>query len=260
MMWSWYMLATITGVSCAYAQPLPPMHAPISGIVTFDDEFDKLDLSKYTTSYPWGARWLETEQQVYVDPSASVNPFSIIDGMLHIEARPVSPPLFGKQYTSGLLTTFYSFSQQYGYVEIRAKMPAGKGYWPAFWLIPTKWSPQHPPEIDVVEVLGDRLHTLYATAHWNNGREHQFPITVPDLSAGFHRYGASWDENYVAWYFDGERVAYLPTPPDLKQPMYILLNLAVGGKWPGYPTPATKFPGAFVIDYVRVYKLNEEGH
>ena len=246
--------AVFAALSCAHAQ-LPPKEAPISGTMTFDDEFDRLDLSRYTTSFPWGARWLETEQQVYIDPSITGNPFSVVDGMLHIEAKPVSPPVSGQRYTSGILTTFNSFAQQYGYVEIRAKMPAGKGYWPAIWLIPMKWSPPHPPEIDVVEVLGDRLHTAYMTAHWDSGRrERQFPITVPDVSVDFHRYGAYWDEQYVAWYFDGERVAYMPTPPDLKQPMYLLINLAVGGKWPGYPTSDTKFPGALVIDYLRAYK------
>jgi beta-glucanase (GH16 family) len=239
--------------------------------MTFDDEFQVLDLSKYNTAYHWGARWLnDGEQQVYVDPlytgSANIplglNPFSIVNGVLQIQAAipdpMMTPYLQGQKYTSGILTTYSSFTQLYGYFEIRAKFPVGKGYWPAFWLIPKGMLPK-PPEIDVVEVLGDKLTSLFVTSHWNEGSKAKatsFNITVPDVSTSFHRYGALWTDAYIAWYFDGNRIAYTTTPPDLHSPMYMLLNLAVGGKWPGLPDSATKFPSDMLVGYIRVYSVH----
>jgi len=256
---------------------VPPLEAPASGNLIFEDQFNRLDLSRYATSYPWGGRWLShtskktgrivSEEEVYVDPSYTgtgdsplgLNPFSIIDGKLRIEATIPHPGLaqrLPQKYTSGMLTTYHSFVHQYGYYEMRAKLPAGKGYWPAFWLIPTRISPpgEGPAEIDVFEVLGDQVDILHVTAHWDRGkREQGFSLTVPDVSANFHRYGVLWTDQYIAWYFEGQRMAYITTPDDLKQPLYMIINLAVGGIWPGPPSPQTKFPGALIIDYVRVY-------
>jgi serralysin len=248
----------------------PPLEAPTSGPMTFDDEFQVFDVLKYSTAYHWGARWLGNgEQQAYVDPSFTgsanvplgLNPFSIANGGLHIQAAiadaAVAPYLRGQKYTSGILTTYNSFTQLYGYFEIRAKLPAGKGYWPAFWMIPKGIMPT-PPEIDIVEALGDQLTSLFVTAHWNEqskAKSHGFKITVPDMSLDFHRYGALWTESQIAWYFDGKRIAYVATPPDLHSPMYLLLNLAVGGRWPGPPNQATPFPGDMLVAYIRAYSV-----
>jgi beta-glucanase (GH16 family) len=253
------------------APAIPPMEAPTGGSMTFDEEFQVLDPLKYNTAYHWGARWLnDGEQQAYVDPlytgSANVplglNPFSVVDGGLRIRAAiadaAMIPYLGGQKYTSGILTTYSSFTQLYGYFEIRAKFPAGKGYWPAFWMIPKGVMPK-PPEIDIVEALGDQLTSLFVTSHWNEQSEAKskgFDITVPDMSADFHRYGALWTDTQIAWYFDGKRVAYTTTPPDLHSPMYLLLNLAVGGTWPGSPNSATKFPGDMIVTYIRAYSVN----
>ena len=253
------------------ALDMPPIDAPTNGSMTYDDEFQGIQLSKYNTAYHWGARWLnDGEQQVYVDPlytgstnvPLGLNPFSIVDGKLRIQAAipdPVMTPyLQGQKYTSGILTTYNSFSQLYGYFEIRAKFPAGKGYWPAFWMIPKGNMPK-PPEIDIIEVLGDQLTSLFVTAHWNEqttAKSQGFDIKVPDMSADYHRYGALWTETHIAWYFDGKRVAYMTTPPDLHIPMYLLLNLAVGGKWPGSPGSTTVFPGNMFVEYIHAYSVN----
>jgi beta-glucanase (GH16 family) len=249
---------------------IPPIDAPTNGSMIFDDEFQVLDLSKYNTAYHWGARWLnDGEQQVYVDPlytgggnvPLGLNPFSIVGGKLQIQVTipdaPTMPYLQGQKYASGILTTYSSFTQLYGYFEIRAKFPAGKGYWPAFWMIP-KGTMSTPPEIDIVEVLGDQLTSLFVTSHWNEqgkAKSKGFNITVPDMSADFHRYGALWTDTYIAWYFDGKRVAYTTTPPDLHSPMYLLLNVAVGGKWPGLPSSTTVFPGSMLVAYIRAYAV-----
>jgi beta-glucanase (GH16 family) len=115
-----------------------------------------------------------------------------------------------------------------------------------------------PPDIDIVEVLGDQLTSLFVTAHWNEqskAKSHGFKIAVPDVSLDFHRYGALWTESHIAWYFDGKRIAYVTTPPDLHSPMYLLLNLAVGGRWPGSPNEATLFPGNMSVAYIRAYSV-----
>lgn len=247
-----------------------PLEAPTHTKITFDDEFNTLDLSRYNTKYWWGERWLggeNAEHEVYADPTYAgtahsplrLNPFSIVDGMLQIQAtvpsRTVAPYLEGQKYISGLLTTYHSLTQQYGYFEIRAKLPAGKGFWPAFWLLPKVYMP-NPPEIDVMEVLGDQLTDLHITAHWNvDGKttKNGWTLTIPDTSEDFHRYGVLWNRDVIAWYVDGKRVAVMPTPDDLHRPMYMLLNLAVGGSWPGYPNARTKFPGNMLVDYIRVY-------
>lgn len=268
-----FLIVWMTIFSASVFAQEAPKEAPITGKLTFDDEFVGLDLTKYDTAYWWGARWLgDGEEQVYVDRdyhgtadhALGLMPFSLVAGALQIQASIPSAStamlLQGRKYISGLLTTCDHFSQLYGYFEIRAKFPAGKGYWPAFWLLPKILLPT-PPEIDVVEVLGDRITTLFATVHWNDPTKQKiqskgFPITVPDMSADFHRYGVLWTDHVVAWYFDGQRVAATDTPADLHNPMYLLLNLAVGGKWPGAPNASTQFPGNMLVSYIRVYALN----
>lgn len=255
------------------AKTEPPADAPTNAKLVFDDEFNTLDMSRYSTKYWWGERWLggeNAEHEVYADQTYAgsangplgLNPFSLVNGMLQIQAtipaRSVAPYLEGQKYVSGLLTTYRSFSQLYGYFEIRARFPLGKGYWPAFWMLP-KVSMPNPPEIDVVEVLGDQPTALNITAHWNvesKAKKQEWTLTVPDTSEDFHRYGVLWTHEVIAWYFDGKRVAVMATPDDLNRPMYMLLNLAVGGSWPGYPNARTKFPGNMLVDYIRVYSAD----
>lgn len=261
----------------ARAEPLSsetaslPMEAPTTGRLTFDDEFDTLDLSRYNSRYWWGARWLagNGERQVYVDPSYTgdqdtpmrLNPFAVENGVLRIEAAvppmAVAKHLKGQAYTSGLLTTFSSFSQLYGYFEIRAQFPAGKGLWPAFWLVPHVKAPGGEPEIDVVEMLGDDPTTLHMALHWTDPsgqfRSKESTVRVPDMSGSFHRYGLDWTASRIAWYFDGKRVAETETPISHHEPMYLLLNLAVGGHWPGLPSKQTHFPAEMLVDFIRAY-------
>ena len=257
------LLGCLAWTAYAYAQP--PKTPPSNWKLTFDEEFTN-DLSRWQMTYPWSARWnaSNAEAEVYVDPSymgtagspLGLNPFKLEGGTLTITAdvpsAAVVPFLQGHRYTSGMLTTYASFSQMYGYFEISAKFPGGKGLWPAFWLLPTNMS--WPPEIDVVEVLGDQPTTLYATVHYGAAGKIQFPLSVSDVTSEFHSYGLYWTKNYIGWYVDSKRVAYAPTPVQLQdKPMYLLLNLAVGGNWPGYPDQSTPFPAQMQVNYVRVY-------
>lgn len=261
--------ALCSGSSTCHSQALPPANAPTNWKLTFHDEFDTLDLSRWNTTFATGDRYLggQGEQEMYVDPAYTgdteaplgLNPFSVSNGILTVQAdhpRPqIRSHLQGQEYTSGLLTTADHFTQLYGYFEIRAKYPVGQGLWPGFWMLPADKS--WPPEIDIVELRGDEPKTLYLTVHYQTpGNSHEkvgFHPTVQDVSAAFHVYGVLWSPDYIAWYVDDRRVAYTTTPDDVKKPMYLLIQLAVSGDWPGTPNEKTKFPAKMEIDYVRAH-------
>lgn len=196
--------------------------------------------------------------------SALPNPFSISNGILDLTAQPADAALRasiqGQSYTSGMITTNHEFSQTYGYFEMRAQMPKGQGLWPAFWLLPEDGS--WPPELDVMEMLGNQTSTLHTTVHSQTGGQDQLSAThfqttdavaVADMSTGFHTYGVDWEPDTITWYFDGREVFKAATPADMHKPMYMVANLAVGGDWPGSPDASTLFPATMQIDYLRAY-------
>jgi hypothetical protein len=189
-----------------------------------------------------------------------INPFSISNGVLTITAQPTDPAMaayFGNvgamPYTSGLLTSYGTFAQTYGYWEIRAQVPSGDGLWPAFWLLPANNS--WPPEVDIMEVFGNDPSTVYNSYHSLDGSAFMRPAYLGDLSTGFHTYGLAWTPSTMTWYVDGSQTVQIATPADMNTPMYMLINLAVGGNW-GWPDATTQFPANFRIDYVHVYSLS----
>jgi beta-glucanase (GH16 family) len=197
------------------------------------------------------------EAQLYVDPEfrrLGLNPFRISGGVLEIRAEPAplqaKASLGGYGYVSGLITTQPSFAQTYGYFEMRAKLPAGKGVWPAFWLVPKDLS--WPPEVDIMESVGDPSKyyvTYHSSAAKDGGTE------VPISPDAFHTFAVSWDRQNVIWFVDGREVKRLPTPPDMHKPMYMVANLALGGDWAGAPDGTTPFPATYKIDYIRAYRF-----
>jgi len=199
------------------------------------------------------------ERQLYVDPDLPLrgrplNPFVVHDGRLDIVAEPapaaVADQLHGFRYISGLITTQPSFSQTYGYFEMRAKLPLGKGIWPAFWLLPADQS--WPPEIDVMECIG--VPEVYATAH--SRAMAQVPTTKVQIDPdAYHTFAVSWDPKELIWFLDGRETKRQPTPPDMNKPMFMLANVAVGGAWPGDPDATTPFPARMSIDYIRAYRF-----
>jgi len=243
--------------------------------LTFNDDFNTFswynDGGTWQTSYANGGRTNNDELEYYSDSSTSVgvNPFSARDGILYIEANPRTnlPVENGRQlrYTSGIIINQKRFSQMYGYFEIRTKWPYGKGFWPAFWLLPSDGS--WPPEIDALEAFGapsaskegqnDQYHWAIhskvsgsSPGNWWTTPNHQ------NLTVDFHKYGVLWDPTHITFYFDGEIVAQASTPSDLHIPMYLLANLAVGGSWPTNPDSSTHFPAYMQIDYIRAWALN----
>ncbi len=236
------------------AADLPTISTPADGLVmTFDDEFTSggLDRTKWNPHYTKaGGGSLEA----YVLDAFSTAPGG---GSLRITAT--NTPFAGRNYTSGAMTTYGSFSQAYGYFEARAKVPKGYGFWPAFWMLNVNqgW----PPEIDIYEILGKDTTTVHQTLHWpgTSGQDvaSGFATTGADLSLDYHVYGVSWKPQLVIFYLDNvERFRVTGTNVP-SQPMYLLANMAIGpstGGWAQPPNAQTVWPNYYDIDYIRAYK------
>jgi beta-glucanase (GH16 family) len=168
-------------------------------------------------------------------------------------------------YTSGVITTGRESSDktlpakflfQYGFAEIRARVPKGKGLWPAFWLLPA--THESRPEIDVIEILGDEPNIAHMNYHYLNFLGSRIDVgdswAGPDFSAGWHTFAVDWQPQHIVWYIDGvERWRFTNAAWISAEPMYLIANLAVGGDWPGAPNASTPFPSYFEIDYIRVW-------
>lgn len=238
--------------------------------LTFRDEFNSLNLDTGTAATApnfWNSsmhsghvRTLTNngELQVYSDADYDgVNPFTVNNGILTIQAAQSSAAVqaaTGKAYTSGVLTSQGAFSQAYGYFEVRAQLPEGKGLWPAFWLLNENES--WPPELDIMEVIGSETNWLTQTIHTETGNATSGNTwSVDKLSTGYHSYGMDWTSTQITFYLDGKQTWSMATPSDVNSPMYMVLNLAVGGNWPGAPDATTNWANAqYNIDYVRVYQ------
>ncbi len=241
---------------------------------SFNDDFDSLSLwdqasgeGRWKTSYIWGSDIvINNEMQYYLDPEThGHNPFEINEGVLQIIADHTPDKLLEKvgyrPYVSGVLTTENDFNQQYGRFEVLAKVPKGRGLWSAFWLLPSfdQWPEGVAvlPEIDVMEHLGHETRTYHTTLHTNQTGKltsHPYDHTGRDvLSDDFHLYSVVWTPERVDWYLDKQWKASHPTPADFTRPVHFLLNLAVGGTWPGEPDRNTRFPARYAIDYVRAW-------
>ena len=222
--------------------------------LTFQDEFDgaQVDAAKWVKRYKWGEAQINGELQAYVDDA-----FQMQDGILTIVGDKRSASYAGQtfQYASGVLGSV--LEQQYGYFEARLKVPAGQGMWPAFWLLGKNGS-SGVNEIDIHEILGNQPSTVYMTVHWGTdysaGHLSDGSNWVgPDFSADFHTFGLEWNADAIIWTIDGvERKRH--TGAGVPQvAMYIILNLAIGGTWPGAPDATTPIPGRYQLDYVRAY-------
>jgi beta-glucanase (GH16 family) len=178
-----------------------------------------------------------------------------------------------RHYTSGRLNTRNHFIQKYGRFEARIQLPTGKGIWPAFWLLGDNHETALWPacgEIDILESIG-APDTTYSTLHGpgysgRKGITTKFPVPAGEsVNTAFHLYAVEWSPDDIKFFFDDHLVTHR-TPADLPpntswvydHRFYILLNLAVGGYWPGNPDDTTVFPQQMLIDYVRVYSRKSE--
>jgi len=209
--------------------------------LTFQDEFEQPELS----SLHWNkvnSGYKEHGRLHYYLPD-QVNSSS---GTLKLYVH--DTPYKDFSYRSGAVTTQGLHEQLYGKFEIRAKFPTGQGLFPAIWLLPSNH--QAFPEIDIVEMLGQQPKELWHVAHKNDG-ERDYKVTKGIDGSEWHVYTLDWLENELIFYIDGSEM--FRTPNISTTPMYLWMNVAVGGAWVGDPNKETAFPSSMEVDYVRIY-------
>ena len=178
-----------------------------------------------------------------------------------------------RNYTSARMITRGKGDWLYGRMEVNAKLPTGRGLWPAIWMMPTdseygSWAASG--EIDIMEIIGHQPDKIHGTLHYGgvspsnqlSGTSHSLPTGSAHRS--FHTYAVEWEPNEIRWYIDDFQFASQtswstsgqPYPAPFDKRFYMILNVAVGGNWPGSPDASTVFPQRMEVDYVRVYKKN----
>jgi len=253
------------GTACA-DNPVAP---PAGWELVWSDEFSgqSLDSSKWEIEINADGGG-NRELQYYVTNSVRVQ-----EGFLHIDAR--REHYTGRQgtreYTSARLRTRRKGDWCYGRIEVRARLPKGRGLWPAIWMLPTDQKYGGWPrsgEIDIMELLGHEPNQVHGTLHYSdrNGRHQErgtnFVLVAGSFAQDFHVFRLDWESGIMRWYVDDQlyqtqtnwtrRSGEFPAPFD--QRFHLLLNVAVGGNWPGNPDPSTSFPQTMTVDYVRVYR------
>ncbi len=210
------------------------------------------------------------ELQYYTDEPE--NSF-VEDGKLVIETRKESyGGLEGsREYTSARLNTKFLGSWTYGKIEVRARLPVGRGLWPAIWMLPVEdeyggWASSG--EIDIVEAIGHEPTKIHGTIHHGGSWPHNIStgdereLDTGTVSDAFHTYAVEWEEGEIRWFLDGEVYQALTAwessgaafPAPFNQPFYLILNVAVGGTWPGDPDETTPFPVRMEVEGVKVYQ------
>ncbi|MGA2328387.1 MAG: family 16 glycosylhydrolase [Bryobacteraceae bacterium] len=255
----WLALAlALTGAGSAAAQ---------SGwTLTWNDEFDGPSLDQTKWGYNLGAGgWGNQELEYYTNRPENVY---VDGGMLVIKA--IQEPYLGAQYTSGRILTKNKFSQAYGRFEARIKIPYGQGLWPAFWMMGSNSDTVGWPtcgEIDIMENIGKEPNIVHGTMHGPgysgaNGIGAVYSLPASQRFADdFHVFAIEWEPGVVRWYVDDQLYktttsSNIPAGTSwvFDHPFYVLLNVAVGGLWPGNPDATTQFPQVMRVDYVRVYQ------
>ncbi|HKT05064.1 MAG TPA: family 16 glycosylhydrolase [Rugosimonospora sp.] len=264
----------------AFSRAVPPA-AAATGVLTWSDDFDGAagtapDPGKWVHD-TGGSGFGNNELEYYTTSTSN----AALDGAGHlvITARQENPAGYGCwygscQYTSARLTTSGRFAQAYGRFEARIQIPRGQGMWPAFWMLGDNIGSVGWPasgEIDVMENIGREPGTVHGSMHgpgYSGGNPLTAAYTLPGGAAfadGFHTFAADWTPGSVTFSVDG--VSYeRRTPGDtngnpwvFNHPFFIILNLAVGGNWPGSPDGGTSFPQRMVVDYVHVYASGSTG-
>lgn len=267
-----WTIAALAAAGTAHARGTPWQ-------LVWSDEFNGTSLDRVTwepqtgtgTAYGLPAGWGNNELQFYTDLPANL---SVSGGNLRIVAR--QQFFGGSTYTSARIRTLNSFATKYGRIEARIKIPSGQGIWPAFWMLPTGspyggWAASG--EIDIMEST-NAADRIYGTIHYGG----QFPANTSnggsfapgtDFGAGFFLYAVEWEPDQIRWYVDNTLIhtatsatwfsSNAPTndraPFDV--PFHLILNIAVGGNFPGPPNGGAGFPMEMTVDYVRVYQRQQ---
>lgn len=228
--------------------------------LVFDENFDTLDVSAWGPGTRWIAHtpWSgDFGDALFVNPEPGF-PFTVDYGILRIEARKGDDGVWRSGILASTDPSGKGFQLEYGYFEMRAKLPTGPGVWPAFWLIYNA-APDASLEIDALEYYGhapDIYHS--AVAVWSKDAsveqridpiQHEVPYG--HLTDAFRDYGVLVGEDEIVFYLDKQEMGRVPTPKEHMGPLFILLNLALGSGW---PIDETKNPSYMYVDHVRAYR------
>lgn len=212
---------------------------------------------------PGNDGWGNQELQYYTNRPENV----ALDGKGNLAITARSESFGGRSFTSARLKTQGIFSQKYGRFEARMKMPWGPGIWPAFWMLGDNIEQVQWPqcgEIDIMEYRGQQPNLVHGTIHgpgYSGGASitKSFGFTNDRFDVDFHLYAVEWGEDYIDFFVD-DNLYFRIKPEDApgewvyNQPFFLILNVAVGGNYVGFPTPQTPFPQTLLVDYVKVYK------
>lgn len=260
------ILCTLNSCEKEAVQSLPQRNWEL----VWSDEFDGTsgtapDNTKWSFDVGRGANndgWGNQELQTYTNSADNVK----LNGTGSLMITAVAN---GTSYTSGRIKTQGKFSQAYGRYEARIKTTTGPGIWPAFWLLGNNVTTVSWPncgEIDIMEQKGQESHITYGTIHGpgysgGNSIAKSYAIENSRFNLNYHVYAVEWGTDYIDFFVDNFLYQRI-TPEQVKakgqwvfnQPFFIILNVAVGGNYVGFPTSGTPFPQSMLVDYVRVYK------
>lgn len=235
--------------------------------IVWSDEFNGNFINTNIWAYDiGGSGWGNNELEYYT--SRPQNAY-VAGGVLHLVARAES--YGGRSFTSARIKSEGLFSWQYGRFQWRAKLPAGAGFWPALWLLGTNITTIGWPgcgEIDVMENNGDIPGTIQGSLHSGSDETGYYYFLAGDAVTNFHTYTLDWETNVIRFYVDGHLYetqtswssSFGPYPTPFNQPFFLIMNLAVGGSYVGYPSisniiAGATFPAEVQVDYVRIYDL-----
>lgn len=249
--------------SPATVERVAARRAPLPGLV-FEDKFSgtSLDRSRWSTCHWWAPKGCtiasNNELEWYLASQSRVR-----EGTLRLvaeSARPGQAPK-GLPFVSGMVSTGPQevrgrpkFAFRYGKVEVRFRLPRGTGLWPAIWMLPA--STKSRPEIDLLEVLGHQPNTARLHFHPED-RSRPSParyVEIPRLSQDWHTVSLAWRPGELTWFIDGQRVWRITGGQVPDEPMYLVMNLAVGGDRAGPPDSSKRLSATMLVDWVRVYK------
>lgn len=212
---------------------------------------------------PGNDGWGNQELQYYTDRLENI----ALDGSGNLAITARRESFGGRAFTSARLNTKGIFAQAYGRFEARIKMPWGPGIWPAFWMLGGNIDEVSWPqcgEIDIMEYRGQEPHLIHGSVHgpgYSGGAAitKSFGLTNDRFDVDFHVFAVEWGEGYIDFYVDDtlyQRIKQEDAPGEwvYDQPFFIILNVAVGGNYVGFPTQQTPFPQTMLVDYVKVYK------
>jgi len=266
-----FILSLILVFSCSDTD-YPAVDSKVSWDMVWSDEFDGDSLQQPDTTI-WtfdigrgNNGWGNGELQYYTDRTENV----FIDGAGHLVIRAFREDYKEASYTSARLKTKRKVEQKYGKFEARIQAPTGMGIWPAFWMLGSNIDSVGWPvcgEIDIMEVIGEERNEIHGSLHGpghSAGEAITTTYTLPkgQMDEDFHIFSVEWDADSIVFFVDNQpyqtvRKSRIKGKWVYNTPFFMLLNLAIGGTYVGFPTAETPFPKEMIIDYVRVYERTE---